>query len=99
MIDHRFMGSNVENIITIDPYSGKTLAVSSATGLSFADRLFAANEAVHTGSILGITGRVLMALAGIMVLPQAVSALMMWLKRIKSTKRRKVHRTGEGVSK
>ena len=85
MIEHRFMRSDLERVVTIDPYSGKALFVSSAADLSFAQRLFAANETVHTGAVFGVMGRALMALAGIMVLPQAISGFMMWWKRI-STK-------------
>ena len=50
MIEHRFMRSDVERVVTLDPYSGNVLFVSSASDLSFGQRLFAANEAVHTGS-------------------------------------------------
>ncbi len=51
MIERHFMRSDVERVVTIDPYSGKVLFVSSDADLSFAQRLFAANEAVHTGTI------------------------------------------------
>ncbi len=81
LIEHRFLRSDIERGVTIDPYSGKVLLVSSAANLSFDQRLFAANEAVHTGDVFGVVGRALMALAGIMVLPQAVSGLAMWWKR------------------
>jgi uncharacterized iron-regulated membrane protein len=98
MIEHRFMWSDVERVVTIDPYSGKVLFVSSATDLSFVQRLFAANEAVHTGTILGVVGRALMALAGIMVLPQAISGFMMWWKRVTAKARHKLHPSSERTS-
>jgi uncharacterized iron-regulated membrane protein len=81
LIEHRFLRSDIERGVTIDPYSGRVLLVSSGANLSFDQRLFAANEAVHTGDVFGVVGRALMALAGIMVLPQAVSGLAMWWKR------------------
>jgi len=98
MIEHRFMWSDVERVVTIDPYSGKALFVSSATDLSFAQRLFAANEAVHTGTVFGFMGRALMALAGIMVLPQAISGFMMWWKRVTTKARHKLHPSSERTS-
>jgi len=98
MIEHRFMTSDFERVVTIDPYSGKVLFVSSDADLSLAQRLFAANEAVHTGGAFGVMGRALMALAGIMVLPQAVSGLMMWWKRVTIKARHKLHPSGERIS-
>jgi uncharacterized iron-regulated membrane protein len=89
LIEHRFLRSDIERGVTIDPYSGKVLLVSSGANLSFDQRLFAANEAVHTGDVFGVVGRALMALAGIMVLPQALSGLAMWWKR---TTRKKFYR-------
>ena len=67
MIEHRSIGTDIETVVTLDPDSGKTLAVSSNEHGSFADRLFAVNGSLHTGSILGVAGRTLMALAGFMV--------------------------------
>jgi uncharacterized iron-regulated membrane protein len=98
MIEHRFMRSDVERVVTIDPYSGKALFVSSAADLSFAQRLFEVNEAVHTGTAFGVVGRAMMALAGIMVLPQAVSGFVMWWKRVTSKNRRKIHPSSKRVS-
>jgi uncharacterized iron-regulated membrane protein len=98
MIEYHFMRSDVERVVTIDPYSGKPLFVSSAADLSFAQRMFAMNEAVHTGDAFGVMGRALMALAGIMVVPQAVSGLMMWWKRVTTKARHKLHPSSERIS-
>jgi uncharacterized iron-regulated membrane protein len=98
MIEHHFMRSDIERVVTIDPYSGKVLFVSSDADLSFAQRLFATNEAVHTGGAFGVMGRALMALAGIMVLPQAVSGFMMWWKRFTIKARHKLHPSGARIS-
>ena len=98
MIEHRFMSPDVERVVTLDPYSGKILFISSDADLSFAQRLFATNEAVHTGSAFGVMGRALMALAGIMVLPQAVSGFMMWWKRVMTKARNKLHPSSERIS-
>jgi uncharacterized iron-regulated membrane protein len=98
MVEHHFMRSDVERVVTLDPYSGKILFISSDADLSFAQRLFATNEAVHTGSAFGVMGRALMALAGIMVLPQAVSGFMMWWKRVMTKARNKLHPSSERIS-
>ena len=98
MIEHHFMRSDVERVVTVDPYSGKALFVSSAADLSLTQRLFAANEAIHTGTVFGLMGRALMALAGIMVLPQAVSGFMMWWKRIPAKTRREASPSSERIS-
>jgi sulfite reductase (NADPH) flavoprotein alpha-component len=98
MIQHRFMRSDVERVVTIDPYLGKALFVSSTADLSFAQRLIAANESVHTGTAFGVMGRALMALAGIMVLPQAISGFMMWWKRVTTKARHKLHLSSERTS-
>jgi uncharacterized iron-regulated membrane protein len=98
MVEHHFMRSDVERVVTLDPYSGKVLFVSSDADLSFAQRLFAANEAVHTGSAFGVMGRALMALAGVMVLPQAFSGFMMWWKRVMNKARNKLHPSSERIS-
>jgi uncharacterized iron-regulated membrane protein len=98
MIEHRFMRSDVERVVTIDPYSGEALFISSAADLSFAQRLIAANQAVHTGTAFGVVGRALMALAGIMVLPQAISGFMMWWKRVTTKAHQKLRPSSERIS-
>ncbi len=98
MVERHFMRSDIERVITLDPYSGKILFISSDADLSLAQRLFAADEAVHTGSAFGVMGRALMALAGIMVLPQAVSGFMMWWKRVMTKARNKPHPPSERIS-
>jgi len=49
MVEHHFMRSDVERVVTLDPYSGKVLFVSRTADLSFAQRLFAANEGCSYG--------------------------------------------------
>ncbi len=98
MTEHRFPGPDAERLITIDPHSGQILSVSSEDRPSI-DRFFEVNEAIHTGSFLGIVGRTLVALAGMMILPQAISGLFMWWKRNRSRKKREEIRLVTGVSK
>lgn len=98
MVEHRFLKPDSERIVTIDPQSGHNLSVSS-DDLPLIDRFFELNEAVHTGPIFGIAGRILAALAGLMVLPQAISGLFMWWKRARYRKKRERIRLVTGVSK
>ena len=98
MTERRFVGPDTERLITIDPHSGQILSVSS-DDLPLIDRFFEINESVHTGSILGMVGRSLVAIAGVMILPQAISGLFMWWKRTRSRKKREGIRLVAGVSK
>jgi uncharacterized iron-regulated membrane protein len=96
MTEHRLMGSDIDSVITIDPYTGKELSLFSSSSLSLTERTFATNEALHSGSLLGTGGRTLMAIACAMILPQFISGLMMWWKRGRARSRRKVHFLAEG---
>ncbi len=96
LAEHRLMGSDIDSVITMDPYTGKKLSLSSSSHSSLADRTFVTSEALHTGSILGTAGRTLMAIACAMVFPQFLSGLMMWWKRGKARRRAKMRFLLEG---
>ena len=87
MIEPRRFSSYVERSISLDPWSGKVLYVSPATNPSLTYRLISAIEAFHTGSAFGLLGRSAMALAGVMLLPQALSGLIMFWKRTRTRNR------------
>jgi uncharacterized iron-regulated membrane protein len=69
------------NVVVLDPYHGSVVSLSRSSDLSRAERLLAMNEAIHTGSILGMPSRIAVWLASIMVFVQASSGLIMWLYR------------------
>jgi sulfite reductase (NADPH) flavoprotein alpha-component len=69
------------NSLSVDPWSGKIISADLATGLSARERFLARNEAIHTGEIFGMPGRVIVALAGVLLPMQALSGLLMWLRR------------------
>jgi uncharacterized iron-regulated membrane protein len=71
------------NLIVIDPHNGHVLMFRRSNDLSSGDRVFATNHAVHTGEILGLTGRIIAWLGSIMLPVQAVSGFMIWLRRKK----------------
>jgi uncharacterized iron-regulated membrane protein len=67
------------NAVALDPYYGHVVSLSRSSDLSRGDRVLAANEAIHTGNILGMPSRIAVWLATIMVLVQVCSGLFMWL--------------------
>lgn len=69
------------NVVALDPYSGHVVSLSRSSDLSRGDRVLAANEAIHTGSILGMPSRIVVWLASTMVFVQAWSGLFMWWGR------------------
>lgn len=76
---HRIAGGG--NSFSIDPWSGKIVSADLAAGLTTRERLIAINEAIHTGDGFGISGRVIVALAGLILPVQAASGILMWLRR------------------
>jgi uncharacterized iron-regulated membrane protein len=83
-------GSDATDAITLDPYSGKILAYDSPRNASLAERVLTTTAALHTGSFFGFPGRVVMALASLLVALQALSgAMMLWKRRF----------THEGISR
>lgn len=79
--DERIFGGR--NSISIDPSNGKVLSADLSTDLTTRERLMVANEAIHTGNVFGTSGRVIVALAGILLPLQAASGLLVWLRRAK----------------
>ncbi len=69
------------NVVVLDPYHGSVVWLSRSSDLSRGERLLAMNEAIHTGSIFGMPGRIAAWLASTMVFVQALSGLIMWLYR------------------
>ena len=75
----RIAGSR--NVVALDPANGTVVSWSRSADLSRGDWILAANEAVHTGSILGMPTRVLASLFSLTVFVQAVSGAFVWLHR------------------
>jgi uncharacterized iron-regulated membrane protein len=78
-MDHRIAGDR--NSVSIDPWSGQIVSAKLASGLTFQQRFMSANQAIHTGSILGTATRIAAALTGLFVPVQAASGLVLWLRR------------------
>jgi uncharacterized iron-regulated membrane protein len=69
------------NSISIDPWSGEIIATNLSTDLSMRERLMARNQAIHVGEILGAPSRIIVALVSILLPVQAVSGVIVWLRR------------------
>jgi uncharacterized iron-regulated membrane protein len=77
--DNRIAGDR--NSISINPWNGEIISMSLSAELSTRERFMAVNEAIHTGTILGAPSRVIAALVSILLPVQAVSGLIIWLRR------------------
>ncbi len=76
-------GSDVTDLIILDPYSGKIIADDSSRNASLAERVLTTTAALHTGSFFGDAGRAVMAMASLLVALQAWSgAMMLWKRRV-----------------
>jgi uncharacterized iron-regulated membrane protein len=69
------------NSISLDPRNGRIVAVNLSASLIPRERFMATNEAIHTGSILGMPTRIIAALASILLPLQVVSGLLIWIRR------------------
>jgi uncharacterized iron-regulated membrane protein len=69
------------NSISLDPGNGRIVAINQSASLTPRERFMATNEAIHTGNILGMSTRILAALASILLPLQIVSGLLIWIRR------------------
>jgi uncharacterized iron-regulated membrane protein len=69
------------NLVVIDQYSGEVMSLTRSGDLSSAERALAANEAIHTGAVLGMPGRIVAWIASIIVPVQVMSGVFLWLRR------------------
>jgi uncharacterized iron-regulated membrane protein len=67
--------------IYVDPATGRVLLAEGSRTAPAGTRLVTLNRAIHTGDVFGIPSKVIMSLASLMVVVQAVSGLVMWLKK------------------
>jgi uncharacterized iron-regulated membrane protein len=69
------------NQVAIDQFSGQVIFSRRSSDLSASDRILATNEAVHTGSVLGMPGKFVVWLISVIVPVQVISGLLVWLRR------------------
>jgi sulfite reductase (NADPH) flavoprotein alpha-component len=71
------------NSVSLDPWSGQILSTTRASDVSRGERILAWNQALHTGTAFGISSRIIVAAAGMLVPVQIVSGFWIWLRRRK----------------
>jgi uncharacterized iron-regulated membrane protein len=74
--------ANGNNVVALDPF-GRLVSSTRSSDLSTGEKVLEINQAVHTGAILGIPGRVTVALASAAVILQVLSGLLLWRRRTK----------------
>lgn len=78
------------NYVYLDDRSGKRLAIASPRHGSSGDRFLALQYPLHSGRVLGLPGRILVAVAGLMVAMLSVTGVLIWWRkrtaRLKSRK-------------
>ncbi|HEY6968626.1 MAG TPA: PepSY-associated TM helix domain-containing protein [Candidatus Angelobacter sp.] len=67
----------------VDQYTGKVLFAEGSRSAPAGTRMVIANRALHTGDIFGIPSKMILSLASLMLVAQAISGIMMWWKRRK----------------
>jgi len=82
------------NSVSVDPWNGKIVSASFSTDLTARERFMVTNQAMHTGEIFGMPSRIIVALAGILLPIQALSGIVIWLRRRKNANQRV---TGDGA--
>ncbi len=69
------------SFVTVDPYSGKVLFAEGSRTAPAGTRVVVLNRAIHTGDVFGIPGKIVAALASLVLVLQMVSGAAMWWKR------------------
>jgi uncharacterized iron-regulated membrane protein len=67
--------------IYVSQYDGAVLQTESSRTTAAGTRLVILNRAIHTGDLFGLPTKVVMSLASLAVVVQAITGLMMWSKR------------------
>jgi uncharacterized iron-regulated membrane protein len=68
----------------IDQYTGQVLFAEGSRTAPAGTRMVIANRAIHTGDIFGIPSKIVMSMASLMLVIQAISGIVMWWKRIRA---------------
>jgi uncharacterized iron-regulated membrane protein len=75
--------------VFVHPYTGAVLQAESSRTTAAGTRVVIANRALHTGDIFGTPTKILMSLASLAAVAQAVTGTLMWWKRPRAVRRRK----------
>jgi uncharacterized iron-regulated membrane protein len=66
----------------IDAYTGAVLSAEVLTTAPAGTRLIALNRAIHTGDVFGLSSKMIMSLASLIIALQVVTGIVMWIKRV-----------------
>jgi uncharacterized iron-regulated membrane protein len=88
--------TGAQNSVAVDPYSGRVIFSARSRDSSAAERILATNAAIHTGNVFGMPSRIIACLASVTLALQAVSGLLMWLRRNRIVSA--INRDNKGVS-
>jgi uncharacterized iron-regulated membrane protein len=75
------------SVVFIDPYSGAVLRRIDASTRTGGDNFLAAQRNLHSGEMLGIVGRIVICVAGLLPLLFVVTGTIMWLKQRRANAR------------
>jgi uncharacterized iron-regulated membrane protein len=67
--------------VFVHPNTGAVLQADSSRTTAAGTRIINLNRAVHTGDVLGVPTKVLMSVASLAAVAQAITGLMMWWRR------------------
>lgn len=76
--------------VFVDPHTGAVLQAESSRTTAAGTRLVILNRAVHTGDLFGMPTKILMSLASLAAVAQAVTGTVMWWKRPRRAAARRV---------
>jgi uncharacterized iron-regulated membrane protein len=76
-----WIAGSAPSSVLLDRYSGAVLRVDDARAFTRGYRAYRINLALHTGTLIGLPGRVLLALASLLLLVLAVSGALIWLRK------------------
>lgn len=89
-----------QNVLQLDPYSGKLLKSELAKDYTAADKIRMSNYDVHTGRMFGLTSKILWCLASLFSASLPVTGFLVWWgKRRKNRKKaRAAHRNAHQLA-
>jgi len=82
-IRYQTSGFRKQSNFLFDQYSGKLLKTESYQDKSFGQMFFGSSYEIHTGRILGIPGKIVMFLAGLIALSLPVTGFLIWRGKVK----------------
>jgi len=90
----QWVAGSARSAVFLDRYSGKVLRVDDARLYTIGYRAYRINLAIHTGEILGLPSRIVLAISSLLLPLLAITGFLMWLKR-----RRLAARTPSGAAR